>query len=216
MQNVLTHGASIWDLEQWKVSWVLLREYVELDRLPILGEALEVLTYPAGFDRLYAYRDFHLFDQDQQLVGRCSSAWMLLHLETRRVSRIPGPIHERFIHQVSPGSKDCLPQPNFRLPALDRVDAEQTFRVGTFDLDFNSHLNNVLYVQWMLECRPPDFLATHFPKRLELTFRREAVYGQHLLAREQQIDPERTYLHHLQLSGGEAVGSMRSYWVDFP
>jgi acyl-ACP thioesterase len=61
MQNVIDIKLSIWDLEPHKISWVVMRKNMTINRLPVLGEKIQILTYPAGFEKFFTYRDFHSY-----------------------------------------------------------------------------------------------------------------------------------------------------------
>lgn len=212
MQNVLINKASIWELDSWNASWVLLRQRIEIDWLPKLGDQLRVLTYPAGFDRLYAYRDFRALDDRGNEFVRCSSSWMLLQLETRRPLRLPPEIQDHFKNQFSPGKPPYLPLPNFKLPKVENTTVQKRFRVGAFDLDFNQHLTNTRYVEWMLECRPPSYLGTHFPTRIDLIFRQEAIYDEVLIATEAPPEHPLAYFHQLETDKNRTISNMHSTW----
>ena len=60
MQNVIKMGVSVWDLEPHNISWVLMRFLLNVERIPMLGERIKIITHPAGFEKFYTYRDLSL------------------------------------------------------------------------------------------------------------------------------------------------------------
>ena len=53
MQNVIKMGVSVWDLEPHNISWVLMRLLLNVQRVPMLGERIKIVTHPAGFEKIY-------------------------------------------------------------------------------------------------------------------------------------------------------------------
>jgi acyl-ACP thioesterase len=52
MQQVLDLKISVWDLEEYKLAWVLIRKRIEVQRLPLLGEKIPstpTLLVPTGY-----------------------------------------------------------------------------------------------------------------------------------------------------------------------
>jgi acyl-ACP thioesterase len=209
MINVIRIKLSVWDLEQYAVSWVLLYMYVDIYRLPVLGEQLEILTFPAGMDRLYTYRDFKVFDADGTLVAQASSTWLLMDTQRRRPTRLPQLILDAEPYLPAAGHR--LPPPDFKLdPPAELAGDPLTFRTGYHDLDFNEHLNNVRYVPWMLESLPVELLSEGELRRMELQYIQEVLYGQTLQS-VRSAAADGAYVHELR-RGEQAVARMRTYW----
>ena len=51
-------GLGLKQLRESDLSWVLSRIRVKMQDFPEYGETLKIITYPSGFDRLFAYRQF--------------------------------------------------------------------------------------------------------------------------------------------------------------
>ena len=48
----------------------------------------------------------------------------------------------------------------------------------TDDIDINNHVNNAVYPLWATESVGTNWREKHTPKRIELWFKKEALYGQ--------------------------------------
>lgn len=209
MVNAMRIKLSVWDLEQYAVSWVLLYMYVDFFRRPVLGESLEILTFPSGVDRLYTYRDFSVFDAGGAPVARASSTWLLMDTERRRPARLPQLILDAEPYLPTPPHR--LPPPDFKLDAPAEWAGEpRTFRVGYHDLDFNEHLNNVRYVPWMLESLPLETLSEGELRRMELQYIQEVRYGATLQS-VRSAAADNAFTHELRQEE-RAVARMQTYW----
>ena len=200
MQNVLRLQLSVWDLEPEGISWVLLKQKFTIHRLPALGETLSVLTYPAGFQRAFTYRDYRIFAADGAELLTCASQWLLLDLRTREMTTIPDHILVRAAEL--PPEADCLPRRFGRMPRQTAWNTVHQNQVRYFDLDWNDHLNNATYLRWLLEALPPEILSQRSPAELEVHYRQEARLND-VLSAQIGVQPDGTF--HLRLSNGDTV-----------
>lgn len=169
MQNVLQMKVSFWDLEPHNITWVLMRMRLTVHQNPSLGNPIEVLTYPAGFKKLYTYRDYIFFDKNENRVAQASSTWVLMNTQSRRISRIPP-----FISELEMPEEDyCLPRINDKLSSFGTASFQKTFQVNWHDLDFNKHLGNVTYITWMLDGIPSDWMKKHQLKEIDIQYKLE-------------------------------------------
>ena len=194
MQNVIDLKLSVWDLEKEKISWVLMRKYLIINRLPRLGEKITIFTSPAGFEKFFTYRDYKAYAADGSLLAYSSSTWLLMDTELRRMTRIPDFILS--LNERMPAATACLPRPNAKLPKFETVHFSKKYHIGWYNLDFNQHLNNVFYTKWMLEALPIAILKEKKLIDFQIEYRMEGLLGDDLQVEIQQID-EHTFLHRM-------------------
>lgn len=209
MQNVIDLKVSVWDMEKHHLTWVMMRMQLEFKQMPMLGDEIRVHTYPAGFEKFFTYRDFLLYNDNGELMGTASSTWLLMDDRTRQMARIP----EFILAYPMPKPEDCLPRPSGKLPAFERVDAEMSFAVQWHDLDFNGHLNNVAYLQWMLESTGVENLDQKRLSKIDINYRQECRMGDVLSAQVQFLE-NGEYLHRLVRQGdGKDIALGKTTWV---
>lgn len=211
MQNVLRLKLSVWDLESHHIAWVLMRMNLRINRLPNLGEQIRILTYPAGFEKFFTHRDYRIYDTDNQLIAHSSSTWLLMDTQLRRMTRIPD-FMLAFNSQI-PDAADCLSHPTDKLPKLEQVDVYKNYEVNWHDLDFNMHLNNTLYIQWMLETLEDHILQKGYLKELDILFKMEARWKELIQSELQKMDHQ-TFLHRLvRKTDDKELAMMQTKWA---
>jgi len=211
MQNVIEIKLSVWDLEPHKISWVLMRKNMDIFRLPKLGEKISIITYPAGFEKFFTYRDYKVFAENGDLLCASASTWLLMDIEKRRMTPIPKFIKDMTV-QMEDNVKVGLPRPLLRPDfKFEKADFTKEFEVNYYDLDFNLHLSNVTYLKWMLEALPSNFLKENNIKNLDILYRAECRLGEKVNSQVQQID-EKTYLHLLSDANGKELMTARTKW----
>lgn len=166
-------GVGLRFLAGHSMAWVLSRLRVEVLRYPEVDEEVEVMTYPSGFQRLFAMREFAVTDLSGAPVARATSAWLLLERENFRPCRASDVIS---ISDDSVISK--LPR-HFPLPGKLREPdgmppaARLECRVLPSEIDLNRHFNNAMYA-----ARMSDVLDGASPSEFQLNFQRSVAVGE--------------------------------------
>ena len=154
------------------ISWVLTRMVVKMNRYPVWEDELTVGTFPRGGRKIVAWRDFEVKDAKGETLGVASSEWMIIDLATRKIHAIP----EKVFAANDPANTPVLglePFAKFRFPSGEANSCSlQGFTATKSQIDLNGHVNNVHYIDWMLEpC------ASRCPAEMEIVFRSETFAG---------------------------------------
>ena len=173
----LKFSKSDFDAAGENISWVLTRLKVRMDRFPAWEDHVHVATWPRGGRKIVAWRDFLLADDAGGVLGRATSEWMLIDLATRKVVPVPQEVFA--VADTSRWAVLCDEDfARFRWPAETADVISQTFRARRGDIDLNGHVNNVHYVEWMLEALPDGFR----PNACEVVFKAETLVGEEVRA----------------------------------
>lgn len=205
-------GVEAMEHEGRSLSWVLARLRLRLDAMPSWGSELTITTWPSDVDRLYAYRDFKL-EQEDGPIGAAVTHWLLIDLETRKPVRIP--------EQVSgielPERERALPEPDRRPQAPDAPTLVETFSAHRFLIDVNQHVNSAVYLDWALETIPEGVWTSHRLSELDVLFRAEARKGDRIEARSEElveVEEGSVFEHRVIKEDGETeLIRGRSRWV---
>ena len=168
----LGFSKSNFDAKGENVSWVLTRMAVKMIRYPKWEENVCVVTFPRGGRKIVAWRDFEIKGEDGQIIGLATSEWMLIDLSTRKIVPIP-----QSVLDAAPVGLESVLGPEPFSARLRYVEAEQgefkeSFKAQHSHIDLNGHVNNVHYVEWLLEP-----LKAANPSFAELVFRSETLAG---------------------------------------
>ena len=207
MQNVIKLKLSVWDLEDKKISWVLLRKELKINRRPGLGERVKVVTYPAGFDRILAYRDFWIYSEQNEVLAYASSTWTLLNTDSRKLQRIPQEMLD--LQLIGPESR--LEAPSSKLIIPDDFSNGYSYQIRNYDLDWNMHVNNVVLSKLMLQALPIDFRKDQKLTSFDFHIKNECYLDEQIqIDLEQQED---SYYHKIIGSDKRVVAIGKSNWM---
>jgi acyl-ACP thioesterase len=172
-------GLSIERLQAANLTWVLSRLQFAPETMPAAASRVRVETWPVGVEGVQFRRDFRVTSERGERVARAVSHWVAVNLTTRRVGRVPG-----FIAAVALGTAETvMDEVRGKPPAPDRGDERCRFTARLADMDRNRHVNNVRYMDWMLESLPDATRAAAPPVFLDMLFKAEAVRGDIVSAR---------------------------------
>ena len=142
-------GLGLKQLRESDLSWVLARIRLRMDEFPDYEDVLRIITYPSGFDRLFAYRQYELISAlTGKRFGVAGSAWLTLNpISFRPVSPA------KYLAGLSQWEYEG--ETFFQGDTLGRITAPAealelplTQRVSAALIDYNHHLNNAFYAMF--------------------------------------------------------------------
>jgi len=169
-------GGSLEYLKEKGIAWVLYKWNIHIDRYPHYGEKITVRTKACSFKKFYAYRTFEVLDKEGNIIAGADSVWILIDIDRRKILRITEDMYE--MYGISEKNKELLYVKKIKLPK--KFSIEKSFKVRYSDIDTNRHVNNVKYVDWMIETIPLDIVLNYSIKNLNITYEKEALYGENI------------------------------------
>lgn len=164
--------------------WLLARQRYQFQRYPQRGDTVTVSTWP-GKVRFTMYPRYLTFcAADGTPLGSGSTIWFLMRrssseLLTPTTSSVGMP------DTTAHGAPAFVPE-RIRLPEGDYQSTQR--QVCYSDADFNHHLNNARYMEWICDLLDPGRFAANFLADFTLNYSREAKLGDQVCLRllEQQ------------------------------
>ena len=161
-------------LAQKGMIWVIIRQKVQITRIPQRGETIRVETWPMPTTRVAYPRSVVAYDADGNEVFRSISIWVLMDIRSRSMI-LPG---KSGVSVVGTLRGNELTAPN-ALPAKNLLN-HRNRPVCFTDLDRNGHMNNTKYMDWIDDLIPSAFHQEHDLKELTVCYMSEAREGQEL------------------------------------
>lgn len=170
-------GFGAHDMGNNNLTWMLSRMDIRIERMPKQGETVRVHTWPAGFDKLFALRDFQVFDDttEKPIISACY-AYLVIDLNARRPVRPNNTINADLIppraraiadysFKIEPYPADATSILRFRQTAMPR------------HIDHNGHVNNAHLVAWLCDAVSAERRASGELRHLRVEFLKEVTPG---------------------------------------
>jgi medium-chain acyl-[acyl-carrier-protein] hydrolase len=186
-------GVAVHQLLEKNYTWVLSRMMLKMDAFPAWRNPVRVRTWPSGIQTVFALRDFEIRNDADRVIGSAVSAWIVIDADKRRPVRPTS-----FAHKInSVEGLRAFDHPLNKLPKIDAADYESRFFVRYHDLDINQHVNNVRYIEWLLESIPGFGRKGLALKELELNYLGEAFKGDRIISMCRKDNPSGTRFSHI-------------------
>lgn len=165
-------GVGLADLDRQDFFWVLVNFRLEMTGTPRWGDNVTIRTWPSGFTRLIASREFIGADANGREIFRAASEWMILDKHSSRPKNL-----QRLDLHLPPTGPKALSTELVRLRPTEVYTPAGTLSVPFSSLDFNGHVNNTEYVRWALDGLHHRLGRTPALRSMQVTYTAEVFEG---------------------------------------
>ena len=164
-------GADYETLEEKNLMWAIIRQKVQITRLPQSGETIRVETWPMPTTKVCYPRSTVAYDREGKEVFRAISMWVLMDKRSRAMI-LPGKSGVT-VEGLLTGSELAAPG------SLAPRQLENSFcrRVCYTDLDRNGHMNNTKYLEWIADLLPSAYHKEQKVREFTVCYHSEAREG---------------------------------------
>ena len=169
-------GYGVNNIPNTHLAWLLLNWKVEIKSYPILNDSITIKTWPKIFDKLYSYRDFEVYDENNNIIAIASSKWFAIDTETKKIRKLTseitdayGGITEKNVFETTFSEKITIPE---------ELKLNFNYKIQRRDLDTNKHVNNLHYIDYALETLPENIFETTTFNNLEILYKKEIKYNE--------------------------------------
>lgn len=189
-------------LGQDDLGWVVTSYSIDVVRMPKVDENITITTEGTSYNRFFAFRKFWINDQAGNRIVQVQSIWVMINEKTRKLVSIPTEIVAAYESEAVKRIPR-LPKPT----TLAEITEQKRYQVRYSDIDFNGHVNNAHYLEWVADTLPLTFLATHTPEHIDIRFENEVRYGEMIDSHLQLIKNEEQTISRHEIKDGETVSA---------
>lgn len=177
LSSILTAGQEMGELhsKQWGFSreemtergnfFILTRIRIDVKKMPVFHDMIYATTWSRSPIRTIFPRYFQFADQEGNIYATLSTLWMICDTSTRAI----------LTEEQSGGKTPELDHPTplehprkIRVPDMEYDEIKRT--VCFSDLDYNGHMNNAHYADWVCDVLPFDILCERALDGFEVNF----------------------------------------------
>jgi len=181
------------DMIRQNRGWLLAQMKIRIDRFPAIHEQINVTTWSNGVEGRYATRDFRVTDEDEKIIAAASSSWFVVDIKEKKICRLDEYFREEDFTRID-WAVGGLPG---RVRPISDADEETEVVARYSDLDINGHMNNVKYLELILDMFKTEFRLSHDIHEIEMNFLKETREGDVLGNMLKATEPGKEYLHCL-------------------
>ncbi len=209
VKNASDNHFGVEEVVHQQVAWVLLKYAMEFTDYPQGITGLIIETESRGVNRLFATRDFVIKDDTGRQLGRASSIWAVIDLNSKRMLN-PQDIFKGCLPNIQKRPDDLK---HAKIPAVGESPTATPFDVQDADIDMNQHVNNCTYINWAFAGLCETIVKAKKLQTLYINFKKEVYMGDSVIALTQ--DGEQGSVHSIKhAESGEELCVMSAQWVD--
>lgn len=166
----------------------------------------------SSYSSIKGYRENIIYDNKNNIIGTAKGLWVFFDIDRRKPIPIFNEIKEKWSyfneHSINRNIKK-------KIIAVDSPQPQHTkqFRVNRYDIDSNKHVNNIRYLQWVIESIPEDIVDNYFLHEIEGHFIAEAKYGETVLSLTKKLETKNAFAHTIKIKGSDKVcATAKTIW----
>ncbi len=201
-------GVGSGHLHESGLFWVLSRFSVSIDQYPIVGDEIEIQTWISSIRGPFSEREFYIYSQEGNLIGGASTLWFVLSEKTRKPQKI-GKMGENM--PVFPDRKGVKNKP-LKISSTKGAHFLKKIKIRYSDFDFNRHVNNVKYVEWVIDSNDVSRFGEQEIAEIDMNFIGETTENEDFIHLFYDEKSKTLDYHALRNSQGTEVFRMITTW----
>ncbi|MCT4543942.1 MAG: thioesterase [Vallitalea sp.] len=177
MQEVaINHAQSqnygVKEMAEKGVFWVLSRAYIDILEYPTLGDTVTIETWAKGTDKIFVLRDFKIYNSSNKNIANVTTNWVIVDCQKMRLQR-PKILNDE-LKYIDNHAINHIPG---KIIEIDNKEFIFNKDISYCDIDLNKHVNNVRYVEMVLDSFSQDYYKDKQPEILHINFLSQCKYG---------------------------------------
>jgi len=188
-------GHSLYELEKQNIGWVLLSGIMTMDRYPIYKEKITIRTWLSSYSMIKGIRENIIYDEKMSVIGKAKGLWVFFDFIRKRPIQIFDSIKERWSYCIEESIKHDITK---KINILNYTAHIKEFIVHRFDVDANQHLNNIRYLQWLIESISDEIIDNYYLYSIDGRFVAEAQYGDTIMSFADRDIDDNSFIHAIK------------------
>ena len=168
-------GFGISNMEEVKKTWILLSWKIKILKRPKFNDIITIKTWSRLIEKFYAFRDFCIYDSNDELICIATSKWIFIDTERGKIVRVADDIIQKYEQEsISVFEEKDLQKLEEPENYIDKVD----YKITKNMIDINNHLHNIYYLDIAKEVLPEEDAFYHESNEFEVMYKNEVKLGE--------------------------------------
>ena len=169
-------GFGLKNIEENRISWVLLHWKLKVLKRIKYGDKIHIKTWSRGSIRASCFRDFEVYNNNNELCAIATSKWTVFHLDKGLIR-----LTDDIIGKYETEEKQVFESFNFdKIKEPENSILTYEYTVQRRDIDINNHMHNLYYLDLAYEALPNDIYENHSFDNVEIMYKSGAYLGDKL------------------------------------
>ena len=147
-------GYGINTSKETHVTWLLLDWKVKVIKRPEYGQTLDIHTWSRHIVKCYAYRDFEVYDENNNLCVIATSKWLLINNQTGKIAKVEQKMADKYESEIE---KSVFEEKEIeKIKEPKNYKSSIIYQVKRKDIDVIGHVHNLYYLDIAYEAVPDE------------------------------------------------------------
>lgn len=180
-------GYGINDESKTHIAWLLLNWKLRIFKRPSWNSNIKIDTWARQEDKLYSYRDFEVYDNENNLIAIASSKWVIADTKTHSLLRITDKMVKEYNYIDKSLFEELIIN---KIKEPKDYDSKINYTISRRDIDSNNHVNNLCYLDFAYQSLPEEIYQEYYSKfsNIEIMYKKEAILGDKISCFYKKID----------------------------
>lgn len=157
------------------LTWLLLDWKVKVIKRPKYGQTLNIHTWSRYIIKCYAYRDFEVYDDNNNLCVIASSKWLLINNQTKKIAKVEKELADKYKSELD----KCV----FQETEIEKLKEPKNYinsiiyQIQRKDIDVIGHMHNLYYLDLAYEALPEKIYNQRPFDEIRIMYKKEIKLG---------------------------------------
>lgn len=172
-------GFGINQMDNTHLSWILLQWKVQIRKRVSYNTLVTIKTWAKKANKCLTYRDFEMYDENDELIGIASTKWSLVDTQTGKIAKITPEIIGCYSPEDDKNVFEEVDIPRLREPeGIETLKPCYSFTVSRRDIDMNQHLHNIYYLDYAIEALPEEVYQNENYNKFQIMYKNGTKLGE--------------------------------------
>ena len=178
-------GYGVNDIATTHLAWILLDWKLEIISRPKYGQELTINTWGREINKIFTYRDFEIYDENNTLCVKATSKWAAVDVRYRKLAKLTDEIAEKYALE----SKRVFDEKEIKKVSIpEKFERSIDYTVTRKDIDLNGHMHNLYYIDLAYEALPDDIYEKRPFDNVVINYKKEIILGETVECKYTEVD----------------------------
>lgn len=161
--------------------WLLLDWKLKVIKRPKYGQILDIHTWSRYIIKCYAYRDFEIYDENNELCVIATSKWLLTNNQTRKIAKVEQEMADKYESELE---RKVFPETEIekiKVPA--NYKSSIIYQIKRKDIDIIGHMHNLYYLDLAYEALPEEIYEQRPFNEIRIMYKKEIKLGDSVICK---------------------------------
>lgn len=159
-------------------AWIVISWDLNIFKRPCWNEKLLVRSWIGKIDKLYHYRDYEILDSQGITIAKAVAKWVMVDTITKKIQKLDEEHIKQFPIVEIEGFENEIGKINSRVN-VDSLNEIYQYKVQKRDVDTNNHMNNIIYLDLVLEGLDDNFVQNI--SSIQIHYKTECKYNEEIV-----------------------------------